>query len=92
MPGKAAAPRQGEVLKERVVELAEKLGLKAETEVRAARRLWVQNAESMLRSGMRKHAGFLESNASTKESAEVLRRKSPLLWRTSSIGLYRGLW
>ena len=40
MPGKASAPRQGEVLKERVVELAEKLGLKAETEVRAARRLW----------------------------------------------------
>ena len=40
MPGKATAPRQGAALQEKVVQLAEKLGLKAETEVRAARRLW----------------------------------------------------
>ena len=40
LPGKGTAPRQGEVLKYKVVELAEKLGLLAETEVRAARRLW----------------------------------------------------
>jgi len=40
MPGKSTALRKGDVLKEKVVELATKLGLKAETEVRAARRLW----------------------------------------------------
>lgn len=40
MPGRGTAPRQGEELKQRVVKLADKLGLKAETEVRAARRLW----------------------------------------------------
>ncbi len=40
MPGTATAPRKGEELKVKVVELAEGLGLKAETEVKAARRLW----------------------------------------------------
>ncbi len=40
MPGIATAPRKGEELKLRVVELASKLNLKADTEVRAARRLW----------------------------------------------------
>lgn len=40
MPGTATAPRKGEELKIRVVELAATLGLQAETEVRAARRLW----------------------------------------------------
>ena len=40
MPGRGTAPRQGEELKRRVVELAAGLGLQAETEVRAARRLW----------------------------------------------------
>ncbi|RMH40275.1 MAG: hypothetical protein D6694_10210 [Gammaproteobacteria bacterium] len=40
MAGKGRAPRKGDELKNKVVELAEKLGLQAETEVRAARRLW----------------------------------------------------
>jgi hypothetical protein len=40
MAGKGTAPRKGEELKQRVVDLADKLGLKSETEVRAARRLW----------------------------------------------------
>jgi len=40
MPGKESAPRSGKELQQKVVELAEKLGLKAETEVTAARRLW----------------------------------------------------
>ncbi len=40
MPGTGTAPRKGEELKQRVVELAGTLDLKAETEVRAARRLW----------------------------------------------------
>jgi len=40
MPGTATAPRKGEELKCRVVELATTLGLKTETEVPAARRLW----------------------------------------------------
>jgi len=40
MPGTATAPRKGEELKQRVVELAATLGLKTETEVPAARRLW----------------------------------------------------
>lgn len=40
MAGIATAPRKGEELKLRVVELAGQLNLKAETEVRAARRLW----------------------------------------------------
>lgn len=42
MPGKGTAPKSGDLLKQRVVALAEKLGLKAETEVKAARRLWGQ--------------------------------------------------
>ncbi len=40
MPGRGTAPRKGEELKQRVVKLAISLDLKAETEVRAARRLW----------------------------------------------------
>ncbi len=40
MAGKGTAPRRGEQLKRRVVELAVGLGLKAGTEVTAARRLW----------------------------------------------------
>jgi len=40
MPGKHSAPKSGADLRQRVVELAETLGLKAETEVKAARRLW----------------------------------------------------
>ncbi|WP_169238173.1 PD-(D/E)XK nuclease superfamily protein [Candidatus Roseilinea sp. NK_OTU-006] len=42
MPGKETAPRSGDELKERVVALAETLGLKAQTEVKAGRRLWGQ--------------------------------------------------
>ncbi len=40
MPGRATAPRQGEQLKQKVVELAWSLDLTTETEVSAARRLW----------------------------------------------------
>ena len=40
MPGRGTAPRSGKELQQQVVELARKLGLKAETEVTAARRLW----------------------------------------------------
>lgn len=40
MAGKATAPHQGKLLQDRVVHLALTLGLSAETEVRAARRLW----------------------------------------------------
>lgn len=42
MPGKGTAPRSGDELKRRVVALAQSLNLKAETEVKAARRLWGQ--------------------------------------------------
>lgn len=40
MPGRGTAPRAGEKLKRKVMELAETLGLKAASEVKAARRLW----------------------------------------------------
>lgn len=40
MPGKGTAPRAGKALQQKVVELAKKLGLKAEIEVTAARRIW----------------------------------------------------
>ncbi len=40
MPGRKMAPDSGRDLQQRVVELAQRLGLKAETEVKAARRLW----------------------------------------------------
>lgn len=40
MPGKGTAPKRGGELKQRVAALAERLGLKVQTEVRAARRLW----------------------------------------------------
>jgi len=40
MPGRGNAPRNGDELKFRVVDLAKKLELKADTEVTAARRLW----------------------------------------------------
>jgi hypothetical protein len=42
MPGKGTAPKSGDLLKRRVVALAERLGLRADTEVKAARRLWGQ--------------------------------------------------
>lgn len=42
MPGKGTAPTSGEELKQNVVALAQRMGLKAETEVKAARRLWGQ--------------------------------------------------
>ncbi|MCS7177004.1 MAG: hypothetical protein NZ960_05205 [Candidatus Kapabacteria bacterium] len=42
MPGKGAAPKSGDELKRKVVALAQRMGLKAETEVEAARRLWGQ--------------------------------------------------
>ncbi|MBI4762178.1 MAG: PD-(D/E)XK nuclease superfamily protein [Chloroflexota bacterium] len=42
MPGKGTAPKSGDLLKRRVVALAESLGLRADTEVKAARRLWGQ--------------------------------------------------
>ncbi len=42
MPGKDTAPQGGGELKQKVVELAKRLGLEAETEVKAARRLWGQ--------------------------------------------------
>jgi len=42
MPGRRQAPKSGDKLKQKVVALAEKLGLKVETEVYAARRLWGQ--------------------------------------------------
>lgn len=40
MPGKGTAPKSGDELKQQVVELAQRLGLKVQTEVKAARRLW----------------------------------------------------
>lgn len=40
MPGKGTAPKSGDELKRQVVELAQRLGLKVQTEVKAARRLW----------------------------------------------------
>lgn len=40
MAGKGTAPKSGDDLKKKVADLAENLGLKAETEVTAARRLW----------------------------------------------------
>lgn len=42
MPGKGSAPKSGGDLKQRVVALAHRLGLKAQSEVKAARRLWGQ--------------------------------------------------
>jgi hypothetical protein len=42
MPGKGTAPKSGDELKQKVVDLAQRMGLKAETEVKAARRLWGQ--------------------------------------------------
>lgn len=42
MPGKSTAPKSGDELKKKVVVLAQTMGLKAETEVKAARRLWGQ--------------------------------------------------
>lgn len=40
MPGKATATRMGDVLRDKVAQLAEGLGLEAKKEVRVARRLW----------------------------------------------------
>ncbi len=40
MAGKASAVKSGDELKRKVVELGRKLGLKVQTEVTAARRLW----------------------------------------------------
>lgn len=40
MPGRGTAPRAGEELKQKVIKLAENLGLKTASEVKAARRLW----------------------------------------------------
>ncbi len=40
MPGSSTAPKSGRELQQRVVQLAEELGLKVSTEVEAARRLW----------------------------------------------------
>ncbi|WP_322510103.1 PD-(D/E)XK nuclease superfamily protein [Anaerolinea sp.] len=42
MPGKGTAPKSGDELKRNVVTLTQRMGLKAETEVKAARRLWGQ--------------------------------------------------
>lgn len=42
MAGRGSAPRSGNELKQRVVDLARQLGLEVKTEVRAARRLWGQ--------------------------------------------------
>ena len=42
MPGKGKATKSGDALKRNVVALAEEMGLKAEMEVKAARRLWGQ--------------------------------------------------
>ncbi len=47
MPGKGTAPKSGDELKRKVVELAKNLGLKAEIEVVAARRLWGQRCFMM---------------------------------------------
>ncbi len=40
MAGKGTAPRNGKELQNRVVQLAQELGLKAQKEVKAGRRLW----------------------------------------------------
>lgn len=40
MPGKGVAPRSGAILEQKVMDLADSLGLKAERRVKAARRLW----------------------------------------------------
>ena len=42
MPGRGTAPRKGNELKGHVVELAQSLGLRTQTEVKAGRRLWGQ--------------------------------------------------
>ncbi len=42
MPGRGSAPKSGGDLKQRVVALAHRLGLKTQSEVKAARRLWGQ--------------------------------------------------
>lgn len=42
MPGRSKAPKSGSLLKDKVVKLAQQLGLRVETEVKAARRIWGQ--------------------------------------------------
>jgi len=42
MPGRSKAPKSGSLLKDKVVKLARQLGLRVETEVKAARRIWGQ--------------------------------------------------
>ncbi|MCX7838441.1 MAG: hypothetical protein N2559_03155 [Anaerolineae bacterium] len=61
MVGRGTAPRRGEDLKRRVVELGKKLGLEVDTEVKAARRLW----------GARRHIDVVYTHPETKKKLGI---------------------
>ncbi len=61
MPGRGSAPRAGKALQQKVVELAKSLGLKAETEVTAARRIW----------GSKRHIDVVLTQAQTRKKLGI---------------------
>ena len=93
MPGKGTAPKSGNELKQRVVALAQSLGLKTQVEVKAARRLWGQRRyiDRVITDGKSgKRLGVECKFQATSGSAEKRRFLPPFkIWST---GLFQGSW
>jgi hypothetical protein len=92
MPGKGTAPKSSDELKQRVVALAQSLGLKTQVEVKAARRLWGQrryidgvitDEKSGKRLGV--ECGFQATSGTAEE-------KIPAIIQDWSTDLFQGSW
>jgi hypothetical protein len=92
--GKGTAPKSGDELKQRVVALVQSLGLKAQVEVKAARRLWGQRRyiDVMWSSPMKKAENGWESNASFRRRQAQQKKRFLQPFKIWSTGLFQGSW
>jgi hypothetical protein len=92
MPGKGTAPKSGDELKQRVVALAQSLGLKTQVEVKAARRLWGQRRYIDGSLPMKKAVNAWEWSASFRRRQAQQKRRFLPPFKIWSTGLFQGLW
>jgi hypothetical protein len=92
MPGKGTAPKSGNELKQRVVALAQSLGLKTQVEVKAARRLWGQRRYIDVVITDEKAANAWEWSASFRRRQAQQKRRFLQPFKIWSTGRFQGSW